>query len=266
MTGAGETGRVDAESTPRIAVADVTKRYESDDSRTVEALRDVSFAIDAGEFVTVVGPSGCGKTTLVRLLGGLESPTSGRIAVDGRPVATPAPDRAMVFQEYHLFPWLTVRENVAFGLVEEGVPESERRDRTSEMLELVGLADFARAYPKELSGGMKQRVGLARALAVDPSVLLMDEPFGSVDAQTRRRLQRELLDIWRETGKTVLFVTHDVTEAVLLGDRVLAMGESGRVRESLDVDLSRPRTRTDHEVTEYETRLLRRIDSDGDLA
>jgi NitT/TauT family transport system ATP-binding protein len=177
-------------SAPTVTVEDLYKQYEGTDGTGTTALTDVSFEIDPGEFVTIVGPSGCGKTTLARLIGGFESPTSGRVLVDETPVTGPAPVRAMVFQAYHLFPWLTVQENIAFGLVEQGVTEDRRNERVQEMLELVGMADRADAYPAELSGGMKQRVGLARALAVDPGLLLMDEPFGSVDSQTRRRLQR----------------------------------------------------------------------------
>ncbi|WP_276223698.1 ABC transporter ATP-binding protein [Haloarcula halophila] len=187
----------DRSSAPAVAAESVHKRYDATEGTATTALVDLSFTVEPGEFVTVVGPSGCGKTTLVRLVGGLEAPTGGRILVDGETVTGPDPDRAMVFQEYALFPWLTVRENVAFGLVERGMPEGPRSERVRTMLELVGLEERADAYPAELSGGMKQRAGLARALAVDPAMLLMDEPFGSVDAQTRRCLQRELLEIWR---------------------------------------------------------------------
>ncbi|MBV0901932.1 ABC transporter ATP-binding protein [Haloarcula salina] len=237
---------------PTVAVEGVHKRYETTDGAGTTALADVSFTIDPGEFVTVVGPSGCGKTTLARLVGGFESPTSGRVLVDETPVTSPAPDRAMVFQAYHLFPWLSVQENVAFGLVEQGVAEDVRNERVEAMLELVGLSDRASAYPAELSGGMKQRVGLARALAVDPGLLLMDEPFGSVDSQTRRRLQRELLDIWRTVEKTVVFVTHDIQEAVLMSDRVLVLtGTPGRVRDDVTVELPRPRDRTDDAFIGY---------------
>ena len=249
-------------SAPAVALDRVHKRYGTTDGAETTALADVSFTVDPGEFVTIVGPSGCGKTTLARLVGGFESPTSGRILVDGTPVTGPTPDRAMVFQAYHLFPWLSVRENVAFGLVEAGVPKDRRTERVHELLELVGLADRAGAYPAELSGGMKQRVGLARALAVDPGMLLMDEPFGSVDSQTRRRLQRELLDIWRRMDKTVLFVTHDIEEAVLLSDRVVTLtGTPGRVRDDVTIELPRPRDRTDDEFVEYVETLLDLVDT-----
>ncbi len=255
MTGAGQA------PTPAIAAESVSKRYESVDETVTTALEGVTFSIDPGEFVTVVGPSGCGKTTLVRLVGGLDAPTGGRLLVGGEPVAGPDPSRAMVFQEYHLFPWLTVRENVAFGLVEQDVPEARRSERVRQMLSLVGLSNRADAYPAALSGGMKQRVGLARALAVDPDLLLMDEPFGSVDAQTRRRLQGELLEIWRSMDKTVLFVTHDIEEAVALGDRVLVIGgQPGRVRETVDVAIERPRERTDDEVVDAVDRILQLVE------
>jgi NitT/TauT family transport system ATP-binding protein len=249
-------------SAPAVTLDGVHKQYGATDGAETTALADVSFTVDPGEFVTVVGPSGCGKTTLARLVGGFESPTSGRILVDGTPVTGPTPDRAMVFQSYHLFPWLSVRENVAFGLVEEGVPEARRTERVHELLELVGLADRPDAYPAELSGGMKQRVGLARALAVDPGMLLMDEPFGSVDSQTRRRLQRELLDIWRRMDKTVLFVTHDIEEAVLMSDRVLVLtGAPGRVSDEVTIELSRPRGRTDDDFLRYVNTLLDRVET-----
>jgi NitT/TauT family transport system ATP-binding protein len=248
-------------STPAIVAENVHKRYEGTDGDVTTALADVSFSIEPGEFVTVIGPSGCGKTTLVRLVGGFETPTTGRILVGGDPVEKPVPSRAMVFQEYHLFPWLTVRENVAFGLVEQDVSGAKRSDRVRGMLELVGLQDRADAYPVELSGGMKQRVGLARALAVDPSMLLMDEPFGSVDAQTRRHLQRELLEIWREMQKTVLFVTHDIDEAVLLSDRILVLtGTPGRIDDEIRVDLPRPRDRSRDEFINYVEQLLQLVE------
>ncbi|WEL25860.1 ABC-type sulfonate transport system, ATPase component [Haloferax volcanii] len=254
---AGDTSATaaDSDEAATVSVDSLGKTYASD-RRTVEALSDVEFAVEDGEFVCIVGPSGCGKTTLFRIIAGLEDATSGAVTLDGSPVTGPGTDRGMVFQEYGLFPWRTVSENVAFGLEEQGVEEPARSERVTEMLELVGLDGFADAYPKELSGGMKQRVGIARALAVDPELLLMDEPFGAVDAQTRDMLHGELLDIWAETDKTVLFVTHDVEEAVTLADRVVVMAANpGRVREIVSVDIDRPRERTESEFAAYVERI-----------
>jgi len=235
----------------RVVVDGVSKTYDGEEGR-VRALDDVNFGVDDGEFVCVVGPSGCGKTTLFRIIGGLEPATDGEVRLSGAPVTGPSPDLGIVFQEYHLFPWRSVRGNVAFGLEQQAVGADAREQRVAEMLDLVGLTEFADAYPKELSGGMKQRVGIARALAVDPEILLMDEPFGSVDAQTRSMLHEELLSVWEETEKTVLFVTHDVDEAVTLADRIVVMAPSpGRVQEIVDLDLDRPRERTDEAFAEH---------------
>jgi NitT/TauT family transport system ATP-binding protein len=242
--------------TPRVRVDGVGKRYDGADG-PVRALDGVSFDVDDGEFVCIVGPSGCGKTTLFRIIAGLEPATTGRVVLDGDRVDGPTTDLGLVFQEYHLFPWLTVAGNVGFGLERDGVTPARRERRVQELLELVGLDGFADTYPRDLSGGMKQRVALARALAVDPGLLLMDEPFGAVDAQTKKMLQGELLDIWRETGKTILFVTHDVEEAVTLADRVVVMAsEPGRVREVVDVAVERPRERSDDAFAATYQRLL----------
>ena len=234
-----------AVETPRVRVEGIGKRFEGTNG-PVQALEGVTFDVADGEFVCIVGPSGCGKTTLFRIIAGLEPATTGQVVLDGARVTSPSTDLGLVFQEYHLFPWRTVAGNVGFGLERDGVATTERERRVRELLELVGLDGFADAYPRDLSGGMKQRVALARALAVDPGLLLMDEPFGAVDAQTKKLLQDELLDIWRETGKTILFVTHDVEEAVKLADRVVVMAkEPGRIREVIDVDVERPRERSD---------------------
>ena len=244
-----------ARNEDKIVVDGVGKRFRSG-SGTVEALRDVNFGVREGEFVCIVGSSGAGKTTLFRIIAGLEEATSGTVRLDGEPVEGPGTDRGMVFQEYGLFPWRTVLGNVTFGLEQRDMSKAARRERAEAMIDLVGLGEFADSYPKELSGGMKQRVGIARALAVDPEILLMDEPFGSVDAQTKGRLHGELLEIWRETGKTVLFVTHDVDEAVTLADRVVVLtGSPGSVHEVVDVELDRPRSRTDDAFADYEARL-----------
>jgi NitT/TauT family transport system ATP-binding protein len=246
-------------ATAHVEVAGVSKQYDGQ-GQIVQALRNVSFDVERGEFVCIVGPSGSGKTTLFRIIGGLEPPTTGEVVLNGTPVSEPRPDMGIVFQEYHLFPWRTVRENIAFGLEKQDLLPAERRDRVESLLALVGLDEFGEAYPKELSGGMKQRVGIARALAVDPELLLMDEPFGAVDAQTRTDLQNELLELWQETEKTVLFVTHDVQEAVKLADRVVVMGaDPGRVQETVDIDLERPRSRSDPGFGTYYEEILELI-------
>jgi NitT/TauT family transport system ATP-binding protein len=208
----------------------------------VEALVDIDLDIGEGEFVSLLGPSGCGKSTLLRIVAGLIPATSGRIYVDGNVVSGPGPERAVVFQDYALFPWMTVRQNVEFGLESRDVPRAERRAKSTELLSVIGLADFGDRYPHHLSGGMKQRVSIARALAVDPSLLLMDEPFGALDAQTRRTLQDELLRIWSAYRKTVIFVTHSIEEAIYLSDRIVVMtARPGRIKGVIDVRDARPR-------------------------
>ncbi|HTO62694.1 MAG TPA: ABC transporter ATP-binding protein [Bradyrhizobium sp.] len=205
-------------------------------ARRFTALEDITLDVRAGEFLALVGPSGCGKSTLLDLLGGLTPPTSGRILLDGRPIAGPARDRGVVFQQYALFPWRTAAENVEFGLDIAGLKAKQRRDIALNHLDLVGLSAFADRYPHELSGGMKQRVAIARSLAYDPEVLLMDEPFAALDAQTRETLQGELLRIWRSTGKTIVFITHGIDEAVVLGQRVAIMtSRPGRIKQVVDI-------------------------------
>jgi NitT/TauT family transport system ATP-binding protein len=202
------------------------------------AIEDVDFQVREGEFLVLVGPSGCGKSTLLDLLGGLTRPSAGRILLDGREIDGPGLDRGIVFQQYALFPWRTAAGNVEFGLATKGVGRAERRATAREFLKLVGLAGFEDRYPHELSGGMKQRVAIARSLAYDPEVLLMDEPFAALDAQTREVLQGELVRIWRETGKTIIFITHSIDEAVFLGQRVLVLtSRPGTVKESVAIDL-----------------------------
>jgi ABC-type nitrate/sulfonate/bicarbonate transport system, ATPase component len=226
----------------KVSVRDVRKVFPTPRGEVV-ALENTNLHIGDKEFVCVVGPSGCGKTTLLNILAGLDVPTSGEVRVDGRPVQGPSSERGVVFQQYALFPWLTVRQNVEFGLKLEKCPKGERRDIAEKYIEMVGLKEFANAYPKELSGGMKQRVAIARAYAVQPQLLLLDEPFGALDAQTRTQLQFELLDMWEREQKTCFFITHDVEEAVLLAQRVVVMSaRPGRVNKIIDIDLAYPRT------------------------
>ncbi|MEU7827726.1 ABC transporter ATP-binding protein [Nonomuraea sp. NPDC049129] len=228
-------------TTPKISVRDIEKVYPVGKEDFV-ALGGVSLDIADNEFVTVVGPSGCGKSTLLNILAGLEQPTGGAALVDGKPVSGPGPERGVIFQQYALFPWLTVRENVEFGLRTAKVPKDERRRRAEHFIGLVGLERFADALPKTLSGGMKQRCAIARAYAVNPSILLMDEPFGALDALTRVRLQEQLLETWSQERRTVMFITHDVDEAVFLANRVIVMAaRPGRIADVIDVDLPYPR-------------------------
>jgi NitT/TauT family transport system ATP-binding protein len=211
---------------------------------TVEALRDVNFTIDPGEFICVVGPSGCGKTTLLNVVAGFLQPTSGRVLLDNRQISGPGPDRGVVFQQYAVFPWLTVRENIEFGLKLRINRSSavQIRETADHFIDLVGLNKFRDSYPKELSGGMKQRVAIARSYAVNPEVLLLDEPFGALDAQTRQFMQEALLDILAKERKTVMFITHGVEEAAFLSTRVVVMAANpGRIREIIPVDIPYPR-------------------------
>ncbi|MCW4460060.1 ABC transporter ATP-binding protein [Microbacterium sp. MPKO10] len=231
-----------ATTTTKISVQDVRKTFQLKNKEFV-ALDGVSLDIADNEFVTVVGPSGCGKSTLMNILGGLETVSAGRAMVDGKEVSGPGPDRGVIFQQYALFPWLTVRKNVEFGLKVAGVPKAERAKRAEYFIEMVGLEQFADALPKMLSGGMKQRCAIARAYAVNPSILLMDEPFGALDALTRVKLQEQLLETWNREKRTVMFITHDVDEAVFLANRVVVMAaRPGRIHEVIDVDLPYPRT------------------------
>jgi NitT/TauT family transport system ATP-binding protein len=226
---------------PALAVHGLRKAYPRD-GRTFDVLDLERLSVADGEFVTMVGPSGCGKSTLLHILGGFIPADAGQIHVHGRAVSRPGPDRGMVFQEFALFPWRTVAGNVAWGLEAQGVSADERAEVVDRYLKLTGLEEFRQHLPGELSGGMKQRVALARVLAFDPEVLLMDEPFGSLDAQTREMMQEELTGIWERTSKTVVFVTHDIDEAVYLGDRVIVLtARPARIREHIVVDLPRPR-------------------------
>ena len=224
-----------------LEVEGLKKSYSKNGQR-LEILDIERFAAREGEFITVIGPSGCGKSTFLHIMGGFIPADRGAIRVYGRDVSGPGPDRGMMFQEFALFPWKTVAGNVAWGLETQGVPRAEIEAVVQRQLEMTGLADFRNHYPAELSGGMKQRVALARVLAFDPKVLLMDEPFGALDAQTRETMQEEVMRLWARTRKTIVFVTHDIEEAVYLGDRVVVLtARPGRIREEVTIDLPRPR-------------------------
>ena len=244
-------------STPKIQLQEVSLSYQANTGSELLALDRIDLDVHPGEFLCIVGPSGCGKSTLLHLIAGLQKPTSGRIAMDGDSVTAPGTDRILIFQEHGLFPWLTVGQNVEFGMKMKGLSKAEREDRTRHYLRLVHLSQFKDSRPHQLSGGMRQRVALARALATEPDVLLMDEPFAALDAQTRDMLHDELEKIWAETGRTIIFVTHNVREAVRLGDRVALMSfRPGRVKKEFLVDLPRPRHLEEVEVARIAREIL----------
>jgi len=235
----------------KISIKDVSRIFFSPTGERIDALKDVNLEVedafsaagrDIGEFRVLLGPSGCGKSTLLRMIAGLDKPTSGQVLVNGEIVTHPGKDRGMVFQKYTSFPWLTVADNIAYGMKINGVPEPQRKETVDRLLKSVGLTEFADVYPETLSGGMQQRVAIARTLALRPSVILMDEPFGALDAQTRSDMQQLLLQIWDETACTILFVTHDVEEAVYLADRIFIMSSHpGTIVEDVEVPFDRPR-------------------------
>jgi NitT/TauT family transport system ATP-binding protein len=246
---------------PFLAIRNVGKVFPVG-GETVEALRGVDLVIDKGQFVCLIGASGCGKSTLLRVIAGFDAPTSGEVSVLGARLAGPGSDRGMVFQDYGLFPWLTVRENIGFGPKQKGLPRARIREIAEQYLEMVGLERFADRYPAQLSGGMKQRVAIARVLANEANILLMDEPFGALDALTREQLQDELLQIWARTGVTVIFVTHSVEEATLLGDRVVVMtAHPGRIESDNRVTLARPRDVSAPDFNDIRRALTQRLTS-----
>ncbi|NOQ54992.1 MAG: ATP-binding cassette domain-containing protein [Thermoplasmata archaeon] len=263
---------------PFIRIRNLSKSFvdKNDPTDVVHAVRDFNLDIEEGEFVVVVGPSGCGKTTLLRCIAGLVEPTRGDVQIRGRPLEGPGAERGYVFQSFALFPWRTVRRNIEFGLELRGMPKEERRSLSDEYIDLVGLQGFEDSHPRELSGGMQQRVGLARALVNDPEVLLMDEPFGSLDAQTRNIMQTEVLKIWNRTHKTIIFVTHSVDESIYLADRVVVLtARPASIKAIFPVDLPRPRDRASdpfahirHEVledlTEEVLRGIEQMDKPGE--
>ena len=254
-----------------LAISGVSRSFPSaKGGRPVKALEPIDLMVARNDFITILGPSGCGKSTLLRLVAGLDTPTTGRIMLDGKKVDRPGPDRGMVFQSYTLFPWLTVADNIAFGLREKGVAANERARVVGEWLTRVGLTSFANHYPKQLSGGMQQRTAIARALANDPAILLLDEPFGALDNQTRALMQELLLGIWERERKTVLFVTHDIEEAIFLATRVLVMSaRPGRIKADVPIALPYPRhytIKTSPEFSALKARLTEEIRAEAVLA
>jgi NitT/TauT family transport system ATP-binding protein len=244
-----------------LTIRGVTKRFAVEDGE-IEALAPVDLSIPTGEFVCMIGASGCGKSTLLRIIAGFEEPTTGEVSIDHKAVTGPGSDRGMVFQDYALFPWMTVRQNIGFGPRQRGWSREEIDRTAEEFVRMVGLERFADRYPNQLSGGMKQRVAIARVLANNANILLMDEPFGALDALTREQLQNELLQIWKRTGVTIIFVTHSVEEAVLLADRVLVMSAGpGRIDSNIPIDLPRPRDVSSPEFNALRRDISRRLTS-----
>ena len=245
-----------------VSIRHVSKQFKMDDGSEFTALSNISFEVADDEFVSFVGPSGCGKTTLLRIIAGLDYATEGKVFVDDTEIVEPSPLVGMVFQEYSLFPWLNVLDNIAFGQKMQGISKEMRHSEARKYIELVGLTGFERSYPYELSGGMRQRVAIARALANNPDLLIMDEPFGALDAQTRNMMQRELLGIWEKQKKTILFVTHSVDEAVYLSDRIIVLTRGpGQISDIIEVTVPRPRDRTDPEFASLRKKVLTIIES-----
>ena len=246
-----------------VSIQAVSRTFEGHKGQCTQALLPVDFEVRDNDFVTILGPSGCGKSTLLRIVAGLDHATSGRVLLDGVPVEGPGADRGMVFQSYTLFPWLTIEQNIRFGLRERGMPEAQQKERAAYFIAKVGLRGFEQHFPKQLSGGMQQRTAIARALANDPKILLMDEPFGALDNQTRVLMQELLLGIWEAERKTVLFVTHDIDEAIFMANRVAVFSaRPGRIKTELAVDLPHPRhytIKTSPEFMDLKARLTEEI-------
>jgi ABC-type nitrate/sulfonate/bicarbonate transport system ATPase subunit len=239
-----------------IRIEHVTKRFGQ-----LQVLSDIDFTIEKGEFAAIVGPSGCGKSTVLRMIAGLETATEGRVLANGQPIGKPDPRRVLIFQEHALYPWRTVEDNVGFGLEIAGVPAKERRERVDEVLDKVGLSGFQKYFPAQLSGGMKQRASIARALVMNPEVLLLDEPYGALDAITRLTMQNELIKLWRGSGKTVLLITHDIDEAVYLADTIYVMSpRPGRFITKVQTDMPRPRNRNSTEFVKLREQIMDNLD------
>ena len=247
----------------KVDLKNVNKSFTKGKNETLPVLQDIDFSIEAGEFVSLLGPSGCGKSTILKLIAGLSHPSSGELKVNDTSITGPGTDRVVVFQEGGLFPWMTVLENVTYGLKIKKMSKAEAEEKAMEGLRMVHLGNFTGAYPHELSGGMKQRVAIARALVMDPDVLLMDEPFAALDEQTRLVLHQELQDIWQKTGKTILFITHNIREALTLSDRVLLMStRPGTIKKSFTVPASRPRNPSDSVIVDLEKRVMAELEEE----
>ena len=248
---------MDQSSNVKISAQNVCKIYNPGTPNAVEAINDLSLNVTAGEFVSLLGPSGCGKSTFLYMVGGFEKVTAGSLTLDGKEITGPGPNRGIVFQEYVLFPWQTVTRNIEYGLRINKTPKEVREAKVKELIRLIGLEGFEDVYPLSLSGGMQQRVSIARAMAYDPDVMLMDEPFGALDAQTRNRMLTDLIDIHEKTHKTTLFVTHSVEEAVMISDRVcMFSSRPSKIKESITIEINHPRTVTDDRFVKYQKRLL----------
>jgi NitT/TauT family transport system ATP-binding protein len=254
-------------TTPMIGMRDLGKIWNPGSGKALTAIESLTLDVAPGEFVVLLGPSGCGKSSLLYLVAGLESPTAGELFCDGQPVSGPAPERGMIFQEASLYPWMTIADNVSFGLKLKGVSSAERRATALGLLHKVGLADAAGKRPDELSGGMRQRAALARALAMRPKVLLMDEPFAALDIQTRAKMQSHLLEVWRASGASVLLVTHSIEEALALADRIVVFtARPGRIKEIVAVDMPRPRTPRDPQFIALQQQLADLLADEVDRA
>jgi NitT/TauT family transport system ATP-binding protein/sulfonate transport system ATP-binding protein len=267
----GERRATSEAAPPKLLIENVSRVFPGGrGGKPVQALEPTNLAVAANDFITILGPSGCGKSTLLRIVAGLDRPTGGRVLLDGREVRGPGPDRGMVFQSYTLFPWLTVAENIEFGLKEKGLPEPKRKEIVAAYIDMVGLSGFENHWPAQLSGGMQQRTAIARALANDPEILLLDEPFGALDNQTRSLMQELLLGIWERERKTVLFVTHDIEEAIFLASRVVVLtARPGRIKAEIGVDLPHPRhytVKTSLEFSALKARLTEEIRAEAVLA
>lgn len=247
----------------QVQLKQIEKSFQKDKNEQLHVLNHIDLTINQGDFVSLLGPSGCGKSTILNLIAGLDVPSSGEVIVNGEPIRKPGNDRVVVFQEAGLFPWMNVLENVTYGLKLKGFSNKESSDKALEGLRMVHLGNFTKAYPHELSGGMKQRVAIARALVMDPDILLMDEPFAALDEQTRMVLHKELLEIWANTGKTILFITHNIREAVMLSNRIVLMGtRPGRIKKEFPVQVALPRDSSDSNLVDLERRILAELEEE----